>query len=97
MINTNTVLGSLNHTFSTLSLQGHTTTTGATNDPPAVQPGTDLSHFVKVHGHSSNDPGFGPGTKTTHEIAGPAGTGIGNSEHSVKDLFSHHNWILPPH
>lgn len=94
MINTNTVLGSLTHTFSTLSLQG---ATGATNDPPAVQPGTDLSHFVKVLGQSSNDPGFGPGTKTTHEIPGPQGTGIGNSENSVKDLFSHHNWILPPH
>jgi hypothetical protein len=130
MINTNTVLGSLTHTFSTSSLQGGTTM-GATGDPPAVQPGTNVSgdfsvhqgdkldltkilagapltadlsnlhHFVKVLGHSSNDPGFGPGTKTTLEIAGPHGTGIVNLQNSgkldLKDLLSHNSLILPPH
>ncbi len=130
MINKNAVLGSLNHTFSTLSLQVNTTT-GATDDPLAVQPGTNvsenfsvlqgdkldltkilagapltadlsnLSQFVKVLGHSSNDPGFGPGTKTTLEIAGPHGTGIVNLENSgklgLKDLLSHNSLILSPH
>ena len=130
MINTNTVLGSLNHTFSTSSLQANTTT-GVTDDSLVVQPGTNvsenfnvlqgdqldltkilagapltadlsnLSQFVKVLGYSSNDPGFGPGTKTTLEIVGPNGSGIVNLENSgklgLKDLLSHNSLILPPH
>jgi hypothetical protein len=120
----------LTTTFSTLSLQG-TTTTGATDDPLVVQPGTNVSEnfsvlqgdkldltqilagaplaadlsnirdFVKVLGSSSNDPGYGPGTKTTLEIVGPQGTGIVNLENSgklnLKDLLSHNSLILPPH
>ena len=62
---------------------------------------SNLSQFVKVLGYSSNDPGFGPGTKTTLEIVGPNGTGIVNLENSgklnLKDLLSHNSLILPPH
>jgi hypothetical protein len=124
------VLGSLNHAFSTLSLQTNTTT-GATDDALVVQPGTNvsenfnvlqgdkldptkilagapltadlsnLSQLVKVLGHSNNDPGFGPGTKTTPEIAGQQDTGVVNLENSgqsnLKDLLSHNSLILPPH
>jgi hypothetical protein len=62
---------------------------------------SNLSEFVKVLGYSRNDPGYGPGTKTTLEIVGPQGAGIVNLENSgklnLKDLLSHNSLILPPH
>jgi hypothetical protein len=61
----------------------------------------NLGHFVKVLGHGSNDPGFGPGTKTALEVTGPHGTAVVNLEGVGKldlaDLLKHHSLLLPPH
>ena len=62
---------------------------------------SNLSSYVKVVGYSQNDPGFGPGTKTTLEITGPGGQATVNLEGAGKidlnDLLSHNSLILPPH
>jgi hypothetical protein len=52
-----------------------------------------------VLGYSKNDPGFGPGTKTSLEISGPHGTAIVNLEGAgkleLKDLLQHNSLLLP--
>jgi hypothetical protein len=62
---------------------------------------TNLGHFVKVLGHGQNDPGFGPGTKTSLEVTGPHGSAVVNLEGVGKldlaDLLKHHSLLLPPH
>jgi hypothetical protein len=62
---------------------------------------TNIANFVKVTGYGHNDPGFGPGTKTSLEVSGPRGSAIVNLEGSGKlelsDLLKHHSLILPPH
>jgi hypothetical protein len=62
---------------------------------------TNIDQFVRVLGHGRNDPGFGPGTKTSLEISGPHGTAILNLESAgkldLKDLLKHHSLMLPPH
>jgi hypothetical protein len=62
---------------------------------------TNIDQFVRVLGHGRNDPGFGPGTKTSLEISGPHGTAILNLESAgkvdLKDLLRHHSLLLPPH
>ena len=59
------------------------------------------SRFVKVLGYGKNDPGFGPGTKTSLEISGPHGSAMVNLEGAgkldLKDLLKHHSLLLPPH
>jgi hypothetical protein len=61
----------------------------------------NLGNFVKVLGYGKNDPGFGPGTKTTLEVTGPHGTAVVNLEGAGKldlnDLLKHHSLLLPPH
>jgi hypothetical protein len=62
---------------------------------------TNIDKFVQVLGHGKNDPGFGPGTKTSLEISGPHGTAVLNLEGAgkldLKDLLRHHSLLLPPH
>jgi hypothetical protein len=62
---------------------------------------TNIDKFVRVLGHGRNDPGFGPGTKTSLEISGPHGTAVLNLEGAgkleLKDLLQHHSLLLPPH
>jgi hypothetical protein len=62
---------------------------------------SNLGSYVKVVGYSQNDPGFGPGTKTTLEITGPNGSATVNLEGAGKvnlnELLSHNSLILPPH
>ena len=62
---------------------------------------SNLGSYVQVLGYSANDPGFGPGTKTTLEITGPGGQAIVNLEGAGKidlqELLSHNSLILPPH
>jgi hypothetical protein len=62
---------------------------------------TNIDKFVRVLGYSKNDPGFGPGTKTSLEISGPRGTAIVNLEGAgkleLKDLLQHNSLLLPPH
>jgi hypothetical protein len=61
----------------------------------------NLGHFVKVLGHGRNDPGFGPGTKTSLEVTGPHGSAVVNLEGVGKlelgDLLKHQSLLLPPH
>jgi hypothetical protein len=61
----------------------------------------NLGHFVKVLGYGRNDPGFGPGTKTSLEVTGPHGSAVVNLEGVGKldlaDLLKHHSLLLPPH
>jgi hypothetical protein len=56
---------------------------------------------VKVIGYGRNDPGFGPGTKTTLEVTGLHGTAVVNLEGAGKldlqDLLKHNALMLPPH
>jgi hypothetical protein len=60
---------------------------------------TNIDKFVRVLGYSKNDPGFGPGTKTSLEISGPHGTAIVNLEGAgkleLKDLLQHNSLLLP--
>ena len=62
---------------------------------------TNLGNFVKVLGHGQNDPGFGPGTKTTLEVTGPHGSAVVNLEGAgkldLRDLLKHQSLLLPPH
>jgi hypothetical protein len=61
----------------------------------------NLGDYVKVLGHAKNDPGFGPGTKTTLEVTGLHGSATisleGAGKISLPDLLKHHALILPPH
>ena len=61
----------------------------------------NLSSFVKVLGYGQNDPGFGPGTKTSLEVTGPHDSAVVNLEGVGKldlaDLLKHHSLLLPPH
>jgi hypothetical protein len=62
---------------------------------------TNIDKFVRVLGYGKNDPGFGPGTKTSLEVTGPHGSAIVNLEGAGKlelhDLLKHHSLLLPPH
>ena len=55
---------------------------------------------MKVLGSGRNDPGFGPGTKTTLVINGPDGSATVNLEGvgrlDLSDLLKHQSLILPP-
>ena len=57
--------------------------------------------FVKVVGYGKNDPGFGPGTRTSFGVTGPHGRAIVNLEGAgkleLKDLLQHRSLLLPPH
>ena len=61
----------------------------------------NLGNFVKVLGSGHNDPGFGPGTKTSLEVTGPHGSAVLNLEGvgklELSDLLKHHSLLLPPH
>jgi hypothetical protein len=61
----------------------------------------NIANFVKVTGHGQNDPGFGPGTKTSLEVTGPHGSALVNLEGAgkleLKDLLQHNSLLLPPH
>jgi hypothetical protein len=61
---------------------------------------TNISQFVKIVGHGANDPGYGHGTKTTLEIAGPGGSARidlqGSGKLDLKDLVHHDSLLLPP-
>ncbi|MGA7262335.1 MAG: type I secretion C-terminal target domain-containing protein, partial [Stellaceae bacterium] len=61
----------------------------------------NLGNFVKVLGSGHNDPGFGPGTKTSLEVTGPHGSAVVNLEGvgklELSDLLKHHSLLLPPH
>jgi hypothetical protein len=61
----------------------------------------NLGEFVKVLGSGRNDPGFGPGTKTTLEVSGLHGSAVVNLEGAGKldlhDLVKHNALMLPPH
>lgn len=73
-------------------------------DPRRRAAGTRSDEYRQVRpgaGYSKNDPGFGPGTKTSLEISGPHGTAIVNLEGAgkleLKDLLQHNSLLLPPH
>ena len=61
----------------------------------------NIGNFVQVLGSGPNDSGFGAGTKTILEVAGPGGSAVVNLEGSGKldlnDLLKHNSLILPPH
>jgi hypothetical protein len=62
---------------------------------------TNISQFIKVVGHGANDPGYGHGTKTMLEIAGPSGSARidlqGSGKLDLKDLLHHDSLLLPPY
>jgi hypothetical protein len=61
----------------------------------------NISEFVQVTGYGQNDPGFGPGTKTSLQVTGPNGSALINLEGAgkleLKDLLQHNSLLLPPH
>jgi hypothetical protein len=60
----------------------------------------NLGKFVQVLGSGTNDPGFGPGTKTTLEVTGPQGSAVVHLESvgkiDLSDLLKNQSLILPP-
>ena len=61
---------------------------------------TNIGQFVKIVGHGAADPTSG-GTRTTLEVAGPAGKArinlVGSGKLDLKDLLQHNSMLLPPH
>jgi hypothetical protein len=61
----------------------------------------NIADFVKVTSYGQNDPGFGPGSKTSLEVTGPHGSALVNLEGAgkleLKDLLQHNSLLLPPH
>ena len=61
----------------------------------------NIADFVKVTSYGQNDPGFGPGTKTSLAVTGPHGSALVNLEGAgkleLKDLLQHNSLLLPPH